>query len=72
MTTAATLSGPGRKIICDKCGNSLLAPEFSEDFGEEQLVIRFWSCKNCGNQFESEAIVPINAKRKFDGKVTGQ
>ncbi len=68
MTTAATLSVPGRKIICDKCGNSLLAPEFSENFGEEQLVIRFWSCKNCGNQFETEAIV---AKSKIDGKVTG-
>ena len=42
------------RITC-KCGDSLIAPEWSYDFSEERLVINLWSCMNCGNQFETEA-----------------
>jgi ribosomal protein L37AE/L43A len=48
-----------RGIICNKCGISVAAPEFSEDFSEEQVVINFWSCMNCGNRFETEVSTTI-------------
>ena len=31
-------------VTCNKCGISLIAPEWSYDFSEEQLVINLWSC----------------------------
>jgi DNA-directed RNA polymerase subunit M/transcription elongation factor TFIIS len=50
---------------CKKCGNLLVAPEFSESFSEEQVVIDYWSCVNCGNQFETE----VAAESKFERNV---
>jgi hypothetical protein len=52
-------------MTCNKCGNSLVVPEFSEPFSEEQVVINYWSCANRGNQFETE----VAAKSKVDSKV---
>ena len=66
MRKAASLS-KSDQMTCNKCGNSLVAPEFSEAFSEEQLVINFWSCRNCGNKFETE--VSVAAKSKVDSKV---
>ena len=68
MMMAVALSVPGREVACNKCGKPLFAPEFSENFGEEKIVIRFWSCLNCGNQFETEAGMPVNPKPNIDGK----
>jgi len=70
MTTAASLSDRGREVSCDKCGHSLIRPDFSETFGEERLIIKFWCCMTCGSQFETEASMPVNAKSNIDGKVT--
>ncbi len=69
MTTVASLQGSAHQMTCDKCGHSLIAPEWSEYFSEEQLVLNLWSCANCGNRFETEAFVPADAKPKFDSKV---
>lgn len=42
-------------IICTKCGDALIAPEWSYDFIEEGIFINLWFCMSCGNQFETEA-----------------
>ena len=64
MMKVASLRGSNH-ATCNKCGNLLVAPEFSEPFSEEQVVIDYWSCVNCGNQFETE----VATKSKVDGKV---
>lgn len=64
MMTLASLRSSNH-ATCNKCGNLLVAPEFSEPFSEEQVVIDYWSCVNCGNQFETE----VAAKSKVDSKV---
>jgi ribosomal protein L37AE/L43A len=46
-------------MTCKKCGDTLIAPEWSEYFNEERLVLNFWSCTNCNDQFETEAVVPV-------------
>jgi ribosomal protein L37AE/L43A len=69
MTTVASLRGSAHEIFCDKCGNSLIAPEWSEYFSEERLVLNLWSCMNCGNRFETESVVPVNAESKNENKV---
>jgi RNase P subunit RPR2 len=63
MMTVASLRSSNH-ATCNKCGTLLVAPEFSEPFSEEQVVIDCWSCVNCGNQFETVA-----AKSKVDSKV---
>ena len=55
------------EMACDKCGNSLSAPEWSCDFTEEGSVINFWSCVDCGNQFETEEAAG-NARTQVDNK----
>jgi hypothetical protein len=64
MMKVASLRG-SNLVICDECGNSLVAPEFSEPFSEEQVVIDYWSCVNCGNQFETE----VAAESRFGRNV---
>ena len=69
MTTVASLRGSAHQMTCDKCGNSLIAPEWSEYFNEAQLVLNLWSCEKCGNRFETEAFVPEDAESRMDSKV---
>jgi ribosomal protein L37AE/L43A len=69
MTTVASLRGSAHEITCDKCGNPLIAPEWSEYFSEERLVLNLWSCMNCGNRFETELVVPVNTESKNENKV---
>jgi ribosomal protein L37AE/L43A len=69
MTPVASLRGSAHEVTCDKCGNSLIAPEWSEYFSEERLVLNLWSCMNCGNRFETEALVPVDAEPKNENKV---
>jgi len=64
MMTAASLRSSNH-ATCNKCGNLLVAPEFSEPFSEEQVVINYWSCVNCGNQFETE----VAAESRFGRNV---
>ena len=54
MTIAAPISSCKFETICGACGRAVMAPEFVEYFSEEQLVLNFWSCTNCGFRFETE------------------
>jgi hypothetical protein len=43
-----------------------MAPELREYFNEEHVVLTFWSCKECGLQFETEESVREEAALKHD------
>jgi hypothetical protein len=53
--------------ICNKCGNWLIAPEWSYEFPEEGSVINLWSCVDCGNQFETVGTA-VGARSKVDNE----
>jgi ribosomal protein L37AE/L43A len=42
---------------CTRCGDLLIAPEWSE-YEDERHVLHLWSCTNCGCEFETEALLP--------------
>ena len=42
---------------CVKCGEALIAPDWSE-FVSERLVINLWTCTKCGDRFETTACMP--------------
>jgi DNA-directed RNA polymerase subunit M/transcription elongation factor TFIIS len=67
MTRVTALRRSASEMACNKCGNSLIAPEWSYDFKEEGSVINLWSCVKCGNQFETEATA-VDARSKIDNK----
>jgi ribosomal protein L37AE/L43A len=52
---------------CAKCGESLVAPDWSE-FVSEQLVLNLWTCTKCGDRFETEACAPVDAEPKMNEK----
>jgi rubredoxin len=54
------------EAICRKCGNTLAAPELAECFSEEQLILNFWSCSNCGFQFETEEKIRSEATPQIE------
>jgi hypothetical protein len=43
-------------LKCVKCGEALIAPDWSEFVGEG-LVVNLWTCTKCGDRFET-AFVP--------------
>jgi hypothetical protein len=47
---------------CEKCGEALIAPDWSEHVSE-QLVINLWLCPKCGCEFETEAGIPADATK---------
>ena len=59
MTTVASFRNPKNETICTKCGEALIAPEWSE-YVSEQLVRNLWSCTNCDYRFETEVAVPAD------------
>jgi ribosomal protein L37AE/L43A len=61
MTMVASIRSSNHEMACKKCGDTLISPEWSEYFNEEQLVLNFWSCTNCNDQFETETFVPAVA-----------
>lgn len=54
------------EAICRKCGNTLASPEWAEFFNEEQLILNFWSCSNCGFQFETEEKIRSEATPQIE------
>ena len=50
-----------RKTTCAKCGEQLIAPEWSEYLSQES-VVNLWQCTKCGYQFETELCVPADAE----------
>jgi RNase P subunit RPR2 len=70
MTTVVSIHNSKSGKTCAKCGEALIAPEYSEYFSEEQLVLNLWSCTNCGYKFETEAaFAPAGAESKVDNDV---
>ena len=43
---------------CDQCQDDIIAPNRSEYVNQDQ-VRHFWSCDNCGHQFEMSVNLPI-------------
>jgi ribosomal protein L37AE/L43A len=48
-------------MTCARCGEALIAPEWSK-YVDERRVVNLWSCTECGCQFETAAYVPANTK----------
>jgi hypothetical protein len=66
MTAEASVDNPKIEAICRECGNTLPAPELAEFFNEEQLILNFWSCSNCGFRFETEEKIRSEATSQID------
>ena len=54
-------------MTCDKCGNTLIAADWSE-YVTDGLVLDFWSCWKCGYRFETEAYMPVDAESEIESK----
>ena len=61
MTTVASIRNSAHEMTCAKCGDVLIAPEWSE-YVSGRLALNLWSCTNCGYRFETEAFVPADAE----------
>jgi len=68
MTTIAPICNSECEMTCDKCGNTLIAPEWSE-YVSDGHVLNFWSCWKCRYRFETEAYMPAEPESKIDSKV---
>jgi len=55
-------------MTCDKCGNTLIAADWSE-YVNDGLVLDFWSCWKCGNRFETEAYMSADAESEIESKM---
>src|SRR5262245_37015323 len=66
MTAEASVDNSKIEAICRECGNTLPASEVAEFFNEEQLILNFWSCTNCGFQFETEEKIRSEAASQID------
>ena len=61
MTTVASFRNSEFETTYEKCGEELIAPEWSE-FVSETLVLNLWFCTKCGCRFETEACMPADAE----------
>ncbi len=61
MATITSIRDSEFETTCAKCGEPLIAPEWSEFVGEG-LVLNLWTCTNCGNRFETETSMPADAE----------
>jgi len=68
MTMITSNRHPNQDVTCFKCGDALIIPDWSEYFEEERRILNLWSCTQCGNRFETEAIMPADAKSIDDAK----
>jgi ribosomal protein L37AE/L43A len=62
VTTKTSKERSSFGMTCEKCGEALIAPDWSEHVSE-QLVINLWSCPKCGCEFETEACMPAHAMK---------
>ena len=49
-TNLLSMQHPGCEMICTRCGNALIAPEWSKPVGDGR-VFNLWACTNCGQCF---------------------
>lgn len=50
---------------CAQCGDTLLAPVWSE-FVKERCVRHLWNCDACGYAYETMVYLSSEAKEEFD------
>ncbi len=72
MTAVADLRGSADASVCPRCGEQLVAPEWSEYFSEEEAIINLWTCTRCSHRFETEAFQPIDPRPKFDERLVDE
>jgi RNase P subunit RPR2 len=53
--------------ICAKCGEMLIAPDWSE-FVSERLVVNLWTCTTCGDRFDTCACRSADDELKMSEK----
>ena len=61
MTTVASFRHCEFETTCAKCGEQLIEPEWSE-FVSDGLWVNLWTCTKCGNDFETEVCMPVDAE----------
>ena len=61
MTTVASFRNTKFDTTCAKCGEALIAPEWSK-YVSEQLVLNLWFCTNCDYRFETEVSIPADTQ----------
>jgi hydrogenase maturation factor HypF (carbamoyltransferase family) len=61
MPTVASFRNSKYETPCEKCGEPLIAPEWSE-YVSEDVVHNFWSCTKCGCEFETKVSMPADTK----------
>jgi len=61
MATKASFRHYGYGMACAKCGDALIAPEWS-GFVSERHVRHLWRCTNCDDQFETSVYLPPDFK----------
>ena|GEM_PF-544942 len=66
VTAEESVDNSKIEVICHECGNTLPAPELAEFFNEEQLILNFWFCSNCGFRFETEEKIRSEATSQID------
>jgi len=60
---------PDFGMTCVQCGETVIAPELVEYFSEERLMLSFWTCEQCGYQFDTESFAPADAEPNVDNRV---
>lgn len=48
------------RTACPQCGETLLAPEWSEHVSE-RCIRHYWTCESCGYGFESSIYLAVPA-----------
>jgi ribosomal protein L37AE/L43A len=66
VTMITSIRHPSQAVTCAKCGDVLTIPDWIEFFEEERRILNLWSCTQCGYRFETEAIMPADAKSMGD------
>ena len=59
MTTITEARGSQTETRCARCGDSLIAPEWSE-YVDGGRILNLWACPNCGCRFETTAEFPAD------------
>jgi hypothetical protein len=65
MSTVASFRNSEYETTCAKCGEALIAPDWSE-YVSEGLVLNLCSCTKCGCRFETETFVSADAEAMDD------
>jgi hypothetical protein len=68
MTKIAAIPISSFGMTCEKCGDTLITPEWSEYVSEHE-VVNIWSCTTCGFQFETATNMPADSESEIDSNV---